>query len=513
MLHRFYGFVLPILFLAAGCSRGVDEGGAPVAAEAGVHAEGEETPSEKPTNRINVPENVRRNLGIRFAKVESRRVADTLRMPGRFETQPLSRREYSTPLPGRVELLVNQYDSVTTGQPLYELDSVEWRRAQQEVAEAIARVESTSASVVMAMASSGQASRASLVSSGRAEAGERHLVALRESVRVAEAWAVELQKLGRAVGGMSGEMVDARTRVADTRAALVAAEEEKADSERERLQLSTGGDGAFATTATQGAALQARVSDHKAAHLRLVLARAAMRSVLQVSDEALDEPDADGLPMWQTLVKVKVRATAAGVVETLPVTHGAHLEASAPVLTTIDPEAVRFRAVAYQSDLGKLRNGMVARIAPPSGGSIAGAETIAATLVMGLETDAQKRSMDVIVTPHSPAPWARAGVTAYAEAVLDETSDPEPAVPVSAVVQDELDTIVFRRDPENPDKVIRLEADIGVSDGEWIAMQSGLAEGDEVVVEGAYTLKLVGTGKVPQGAHVDADGTVHFGKH
>jgi hypothetical protein len=44
-------------------------------------------------------------------------------------------------------------------------------------------------------------------------------------------------------------------------------------------------------------------------------------------------------------------------------------------------------------------------------------------------------------------------------------------------------------------------------------MQSGLAEGDEVVVEGAYTLKLAGTGKVPQGAHVDADGTVHFGKH
>ena len=121
--------------------------------------------------------------------------------------------------------------------------------------------------------------------------------------------------------------------------------------------------------------------------------------------------------------------------------------------------------------------------------------------------------MDVIVTPQSTATWARAGVTAFAEAVLDETSDPEPAVPLSAVVQDELKTIVFRRDPENPDKVIRLEADTGVTDGEWIAMQSGLAEGDEVVVEGAYTLKHAGTGKVPQGAHVDADGTVHFGKH
>ncbi len=508
MLHRIYGFALPILLLVGGCSGD----GPAVVTETEVHAEGE-TQGEQATNRIDVPENVRRNLGIRFAKVESRRVADTLRMPGRFEAQPLARREYRTPLSGRVELIVNQYDTVTTGQPLYELDSVEWRRAQQEMAEAIVRVELTSASVVMAMASSGQASRAHLVSSGRAEAGERHLAALQESVRVAEAWAAELEKLGRAVGGMSGEMVDARRRVADARAALVEAEEEKADSERERLQLSTGGDGAFATTATQGAALQARISDHAAAHLRLALARAAMRSILQVSDDDLDEPGADGSPMWQTLDKVRVHATASGVVETLPVTHGAHVEAAAPVLTTIDPEAVRFRAVAYQSDLGKLTNGMAARIAPPSGGSISGAGAIPATLFLGLETDAQKRTMDVIVTPQSTATWARAGVTAFAEAVLDETSDPEPAVPVSAVIQDELETIVFRRDPDDPDKVIRLVADTGVSDGEWIAMQSGLAEGDEVVVEGAYTLKLAGTGKVPQGAHVDADGIVHFGKH
>jgi hypothetical protein len=37
--------------------------------------------------------------------------------------------------------------------------------------------------------------------------------------------------------------------------------------------------------------------------------------------------------------------------------------------------------------------------------------------------------------------------------------------------------------------------------------------GDEVVVEGAYHLKLLGGGKIPAGAHVDADSTVHTGKH
>ena len=41
-----------------------------------------------PTNRIDVPEPVRRNLGIRFAVLELRRVATSLRFPGDFELLP-----------------------------------------------------------------------------------------------------------------------------------------------------------------------------------------------------------------------------------------------------------------------------------------------------------------------------------------------------------------------------------------------------------------------------------------
>ncbi|MGA1400090.1 MAG: hypothetical protein ACO38P_06855, partial [Phycisphaerales bacterium] len=44
-----------------------------------------EEPAAGPTNRIDIPDAVRRNLGIEFARVEPRQVERTIRLPGRFE--------------------------------------------------------------------------------------------------------------------------------------------------------------------------------------------------------------------------------------------------------------------------------------------------------------------------------------------------------------------------------------------------------------------------------------------
>ena len=57
-----------------------------------------------------------------------------------------------------------------------------------------------------------------------------------------------------------------------------------------------------------------------------------------------------------------------------------------------------------------------------------------------------------------------------AEIVTDDSFAAEPAIPVAAVVQDELSHIFFRRDPSDPDKVIRVEGDFGQLlglDNEW----------------------------------------------
>ena len=81
--------------LAAACTeKGAEK---PADAFASEHAE----QAAAPTNRVDIPEAVRRNLGIAFAKVESRTVARTLRGPGRVEPLPTAHREYRAPLGGR----------------------------------------------------------------------------------------------------------------------------------------------------------------------------------------------------------------------------------------------------------------------------------------------------------------------------------------------------------------------------------------------------------------------------
>jgi multidrug efflux pump subunit AcrA (membrane-fusion protein) len=92
--------------------------------------------------------------------------------------------------------------------------------------------------------------------------------------------------------------------------------------------------------------------------------------------------------------------------------------------------------------------------------------------------------------------------------------EPELAIPVSAVVQDGLHKVIFRRDPKNPDKVIRIpDADLGASDGRWVVIRSGVMEGDEVVLDGIYQLMVATSGTLQKGGHFHADGTFHEGEN
>lgn len=182
------------------------------------------------------------------------------------------------------------------------------------------------------------------------------------------------------------------------------------------------------------------------------------------------------------------------------------------MLTAVQPEQIRFRARALQSDLGRLRDGLAARIAPPQGGSIDLQQSMDGVLEIGLAADPDERTVDLLVRPERLAPWARAGVSATLETTLAGGSE-ELAIPLSAVVRDGATPIIFRRDPANPDKAIRLEADLGISDGRWVVIASGVKEGDEIVVGGNYQLMLATSGAAPKGGHFHADGTFHEGDH
>lgn len=481
-------FLLAIFLAGAGgCSKG------PAAVGDNDGAAGE-THSDSPaaTNRVDVPEGVRRNLGITFAKVESRPVAQTLRVPGQFELQPEARREYRTMLAGRIELLVRQYDRVEPGLPLYRLASSEWREIQNKLSEAESAIRQSEARV---------SSIPLLIAAHR-----RHEEILEKNIALWEGRVAQLEQTRSGV--ITGdEITIAQNTLSLQRAELAEILEKEADLKGQIV------------------AVQA---EHDAAHGRFRLLLSTASSLHGVEEAALsapyqlnehfhagihehEEPTSRPLAAWRKINEIEVRAQTSGVVQSLDLTNGAWASAGSLVLATIEPDRLRFKAMGMQSDLTRLRDGLPARIVPPKGGSVDLQDTMETTLIVGLSADPQERTVELIAVPSKLSAWARAGVSAHLE-IITAGGEPELAIPLSSVIQDGLAKIVFRRDPKNPDRAIRMEADLGVNDGRWVVIKSGMREGDEVVLDGVYQLMIATSGSVEKGGHFHSDGAFHAGE-
>jgi hypothetical protein len=402
---------------------------------------------------------VRQNLGITFVKVETRNVAQTLRVPGEFELLPTARREYRASLSGRVELLVSQYQEVAPGMPLYRIDAASWRELHEQIAAAQARVDSMGP---------------------LREAHRKHEQSLADKMALWQDRLTQLEKLRDAGSGSAAQFTEAKATLNAAQAELADVMEKDAELEAQQKQVE--------------AELRALTFKHD------LLVRGSNCG--------------DAHPGLEPGSGLTVCAREAGVVEMIGVTPGGLADENGHVVTVVQPEKIRFRAKALQSDLGRLRNGLAARIAPPQSGgpaSLSLQDAMSGGLQLGLSADARERTIDLIVVPTTLSGWARAGVSAHLEVTLAGGST-ELAIPLAAVVRDGATAIIFRRDPANPDKAIRLEADLGISDGRWIVISSGVKEGDEIVLGGNYQLMLATSGNVSKGGHFHPDGTFHEGE-
>lgn len=438
---------------AHGTDDGHDHGSEGSGAAGGTGKEGEATPS----NRVDIPSSVRQNLGITFAKVESRNVAQTLRVPGRFELLPTARREYRTPLSGRVEILVSQYQKVEPGMPLYRVDASGWRDLHEQIAATRARAES----MVPLMAAQAE-----------------HEQSLAEKVTLWRERLQQLDELRGAGGGSATQFTEARATLNASQSELAVAKGRSAELAAQRSQADSD--------------LRSLTARHE------VLTRGA----------GCPDGHNDAVPGSV----YTVCAVEPGIVETIGMTPGALAEENGLVVTLVQPEKIRFHARGLQADLGRLKDGLPARIAPPQGGSVDLQDTMTGVLQLGLGAEADERTVDLLVTPESLAGWARNGVSGHMEITL-AGGTAELAVPNSAVVRDGARAIIFRRDPADPEKAIRMEADIGLSDGRWVVIGSGVKEGDEIVVGGNFQLMLATSGSTEKAGHFHSDGTFHKGSH
>jgi multidrug efflux pump subunit AcrA (membrane-fusion protein) len=435
-------------------------------------------------NLIAIPSAVRSNLGISFVEVERRRVEKTLRVPGRFEYLPTAQREYRTPMPGRVELLVDQFQRVESGDLLYRIDSPGWRELQQQLAEATSQIDRL---------------QAQLKTFGPLlEAHEMHEKSLRETGDVWTTRIDRLVELNEAGGGRVDELTQARASLSSSRADLAEVGEKKAQLLADQEQARAGA---------------------RAAELRLHYLLDAAAAITSINhDDLTASVDQDGVtePRWATINKILVRSDLAGVVSEMGLTNGAWADEKSPVLTVVQPDKLRFRASGLQSDLGALGDGLSARIVSPTptatGRAIPISNSMTGKLMVGLEGDPNDRTIELFLVPDKLLAWARPGVSAQLEIVTDASAEPELAIPLAAVQRDGLTPYIFRRTPDNPDQVLRMEADLGKDDGRWVELLSGVGDGDEIVLDGAFQLMLSTSGSIQKGGHFHADGTFHEGE-
>jgi HlyD family secretion protein len=431
-----------------------------------------------PTDRIDVPETVRRNLGIRFVAVERRRIAATLRIPGSFELMADARREYRTPVAGRVEIACRQLQEVRPGDVLCRIESPQWRALQRELGEKITAI---------AVLEARHDSMEPLL-----QAHAQHEQALHAAIEVLQARVRSLEETRREVGGQAAELAAARTQLAQARTQDAESEEKHAGLEATRRQIA---------------------AELAAARDAIELAMAAAATLAGETKAALlAERDPDRTPRWRQLDRLEHKAVAAGIVDALPISNGGWAHEGDLLATVTDPRLVRFRGRGLQSDLARLRTGLPARLVPPQTDAGAAA-TLITVLEVGVHADPDQRTLELFAVPPPSSSWARPGIAAFLEIETEASQREELAVPVGAVLRDGLQRILFRRDPANQDRVIRLEADTGLDDGRWIEILSGLADGDQIVLDGAYELMLASSGMAQKGGHFHADGTFHAEEH
>ena len=437
---------LPFLIVLASCSP-------PPATVADTSEEAMDEIDAATESGIAVPASVRENLGIEFATVERRAVTATRRVPGVFEFTPKAQHEYRSLLTGRITLQVEQFQEVERGDLLFTINSPQWRQIQHEAVEAEGEITMGEALLDVTKAS-------------RTEA-QSSLSKMKSRLRNLEA--------------------------AGVRNASLEVEVSRLQSSMPRLD---------AEVRAQEAALQ-EAHEHYLSRLR------SLASVTGVTIDELTQSE-NGEAAWRAITELEVRAVANATVQEIHVNSGGWLNEGELAILTVDPKAIRFHAEAPQGDIGIYREGQTAKIVPGQGGSVDIQESMNGRISLGIEAHAEDRTISLYAMPETMAPWARAGVSAFLEVTLTEDVDETWAIPESAVVQDGLDFVYFRRNPNNPDRVLRVIADLGESDGRWIALRSGVKKGDEVVAEGAYALKLTSSGDTaPEGYHYHADGSLH----
>jgi membrane fusion protein (multidrug efflux system) len=417
-----------------------------------------------------------------------------------------------------VDVHVTQYQQVEPGDPLLSIRSPEWRDIQEELVAAYAAVQVAGSRITLAEArltEAGGQRAALVVADGKLNAVReaRERISTRQSQAIAlwQSRLEALEKLAQSGAPKASETAAARASLLDAETSLAETQEKLAELEVQRAQLSAEISAVANSLPRLEEEMRAARVDRDAAAVQADAKLQSAAALLDVETAWLRE-EIEGAPRWRSLQEITITANVSGTVESLQVNSGSWVQANSDVLSTIDVSKLRVRANALQVYLTRVKPGQQASILPPGRAATSLELRVGGTVKLPNQADAQMNTFELLVMPESVPGWAMPGAAVHVDVVLESTGEGVLAVPKACVVRDELQHVVFRRDPKDPDKVIRIDAELGRSDGQWVEMKVGVIAGDEVVLDGVYELKLTGSGKAPKGGHFHADGTWHEGE-
>lgn len=423
------------------------------------------------TNRLDVPPEVVNNLGITFETATRGRLGLWRAVPGQLEVPENRRWLLRAPAHARLVAVAARWQTLERGAEVATLASPELQEGQRTVELAHRSLQQATIEVIAARAR-------------HAESGA-HLAQAQAFEQASHERLDELLALNA-----EGNTLTARE-IIDARRSVTEAGKARLDAAVARDDLAT----RVATRLLE--ADQARLS------VAEKLGELALLTGLSVAE--LGQP-ADEDPTWRRLEALTVRAPAAGVIVETFASQGEILQAGAAIVELFDTRELRFRGHLPEGDLGTLAAGNRVRLDFPSR-SLQPVETrLMAPLPVA---DAETRMIHVeAVVPNASGALVH-GMSVMAQVLVAESRNEEVLIPYRCVVFDGLEAIVFKRDPGDPNVVIRTPVELGARSAGRVELLAGVLDGDAVVADGVQQLKQTGLGKAPDGVHIHADGTWH----
>ena len=206
------------------------------------------------------------------------------------------------------------------------------------------------------------------------------------------------------------------------------------------------------------------------------------------------------LKQYRSNPKEKFEATAVlvtspidGVLDGIYLNPGAYLQEGTPLFHVVDTTRLRLEARIVEADIG--------RLVQPHGAwfEVDGFETAfeinlangGRLITLGRVVDPQTRTVPLVFEFSNPKDQLRIGMFARIH-VLTGKPKKALAIPLTAVQENagQTSTYIQTGDQNFEHRVLRL----GLRDGQFIEVISGLTKGDRVVTQGSYLIQLAASG-------------------